>query len=109
MVKDARPVELRGHTYTLEFQNPLFVDKMERNEKGRKTLEDIINRTLDAEPGTYKVKAVLRGAALPAKVAQSRAPRVREAVPAPEAPSPFVEEVIRVFGGRILDDTDSST
>ena len=47
------------------------------------------------------------GYGLPSKVAHGTAPRVRETVPAPEPQhSPFLDEVIAVFGGQILDDDD---
>jgi hypothetical protein len=106
MVKDAKPIALSGKVFTLEFQNPLFVDKIERNEKGRKTLEDIICKTLDTQPGSYRIKPILHGTVTAPKVAISAAPHPREAAAAADAHSPFFDEVIAVFGGQILDESD---
>ena len=114
VIRDAEPVALNGHTVLLQFTSQFNVDKLEGNERGRAVVEDAINRTLQAEPGAYKVKGILKGHALPvrpaqgraadAKVAQSVAPKPREAAPMPEANGAFVDEVIAVFGGRLLDD-----
>ena len=88
------------------------VDRVEGNEKGRALLEDAINKTLGVEAGAYRVKAILKGAALPsrsaqAKLAQGLAPKAVETIQSPaasDAPGPFVEKVIAVFGGQLLDD-----
>lgn len=115
VIRDAEPVALNGHTVILQFTSQFNVDKLEGNERGRAVVEDAINRTLGSEPGAYKVKGILKGHALPArsgasriaevKVAQSLAPRPPDvAAPKPEANGAFVDEVIAVFGGRLLDD-----
>ena len=117
VIRDAEPVALSGQTVVLQFTSQFNVDRMESNERGRAVVEDAINRTLGTEPGTYKVKGVLKGHTLPArvtpgrapdtKVAQSVAPMPREtAAPKLDTPGPFVDEVIAVFGGRLLDDDD---
>jgi len=64
----------------------------------------IINKTLDVEPGTYKIKCVMQGQALPAKAVASPIPKAQVTTRLEEAHSPFVEEVIRVFGGKVLED-----
>jgi DNA polymerase-3 subunit gamma/tau len=104
LVRNAHPVSLVGHTVTLEVATPFDVDRL-GSERRRKVIEEIIDKTLGAENGTYRVKAIIKGTALPAKVAISPAPRVRETVSAP-APqhSAFLDEVIAVFGGQVLDD-----
>ncbi len=109
LVRDAKPTALHGHTFTLEFTSQFFVDRLAKNEKGRITIEDVINKTLDAAPETYKIKCIMQGEGGPANGAAkkvgmpSSAPR-----PAPtEADSALLDEVIAVFGGRVLDDTDA--
>ena len=77
-------------------------------------IEEIIDRTLGAELGTYKDKCDMAGQTLPergmsGRVAEPRTPQplapAREmAAIAADVPSPFVDEVIAVFGGRLLDD-----
>ncbi len=109
-VKAAKPVALQDHSVILEFDNQFSFDRVQSKEKGRKMIEEIINRTLGVEPETYKIKCLMHGQPLPTrgavgKVAQSLAPKPREAAPpAPARPGPFVDEVIAVFGGQLLDD-----
>ena len=77
-------------------------------------IEEIIDRTLGAELGTYKVKCVMAGQTLPVRGTPGRTSELRTpqplvltremAVVAADVPSPFVDEVIAVFGGRLLDD-----
>ncbi len=115
-VKAAKPVAIQDHSVILEFDNQFSFDRVQSKEKGRKMIEEIIDRTLGVEPATYKVKCVMAGQTLPVRGAVSRTtePRmpqalapVREmAVVAADVPSPFVDEVIAVFGGRLLDDDD---
>jgi DNA polymerase-3 subunit gamma/tau len=108
-VKAARPVAIQDRSIVLEFDNQFSFDRVQSKEKGRKMIEEIINRTLGAEPDTYKIKCVMAGQSLPVRssAAQNLAPKPREmATPAAPAdvPGPFVDEVIAVFGGRLLDD-----
>ncbi len=108
-VKAAKPVAVQEHSVILEFDNQFSFDRVQSKEKGRKMIEEIINRTLGADPDTYKVKCVMHGQTLPMRgVPPPPAPRPREmaAAVAADAPSPFVDEVIAVFGGRLLDDDD---
>ncbi len=118
VIRDAEPVALLGNVIILQFSSRFNVEKIEANEKGRQVLEDAINKTLGADVGPFRVKALLKGQPLPTgasaksqTVAQAAPPSpplaVRQAVPAASAtntPGPFVEEVIAVFGGRLLDD-----
>jgi DNA polymerase-3 subunit gamma/tau len=119
IIRDAEPVALMGQKVWLQFSGQFNVDRVEGNEKGRAVLEEAINKTLGVEAGTYQVKAILKGQPLPARattsrpegkvesIAQSVQPKPREqALPvAPsDAPGPFVEKVIAVFGGQLLDD-----
>ncbi|MGI4789127.1 MAG: DNA polymerase III subunit gamma/tau [Janthinobacterium lividum] len=114
-VKAAKPVAVQDRSVILEFDNQFSFDRVQSKEKGRKMIEEIINRTLGVEPDTYKVKCVMAGQALPIRsasgqspdprLAQSMTPKPRElAAVAADVPSPFVDEVIAVFGGRLLDD-----
>ncbi len=106
-VKAARPVAVQDHSVILEFDNQFSFDRVQSKEKGRKMIEEIINRTLGIDPDTYKVKCVMHGQTLPTRgVPQALPPKPREmaAAVAADVPGPFVEEVIAVFGGRLLDD-----
>ncbi len=116
-VKAAKPVAIQDHAVILEFDNQFSFDRVQSKEKGRKMIEEIIDRTLGAVPGTYKVKCVMAGQTLPTRsspgkpseshVTQSQAPaRPMAAAVAADVPSPFVDEVIAVFGGRLLDDDE---
>ncbi|MGO8671869.1 MAG: DNA polymerase III subunit gamma/tau [Capsulimonadaceae bacterium] len=119
MVKDATPIRFENSVFTLRFTNPLFVDRLEKNDRGRKTIEEIICRTLDVEPGTFRIRCVLESAM------STEPPASRPALDSPESPtvraltngreneSPtlserdsgqLMDEVIAVFGGKILDD-----
>lgn len=106
LVRNARPSAMTGHIVTLEVANAFDVDRLS-NDRRRKVVEDIINRALSAEPGTYRVKAVIKGSGGAAKIAISPPPRVREQADATASHSPFLDEVIAVFGGRVLDEPDS--
>ncbi len=108
-VKAAKPVAVQDRSVILEFDNQFSFDRVQSKEKGRKMIEEIINRTLGVDPDTYKVKCVMHGQTLLTRGAsQAPAPRPREmaAAVAADVPSPFVDEVIAVFGGRLLDDED---
>ncbi len=109
LVRDAKPVALHGHTFTLEFTSQFFVDRLAKNDKGRTTIEDVINKTLDAAPETYKIKCVMQGEGGPPN-GTARKVSLPPSTPAPahaEADSALLDEVIAVFGGRVLDDTDA--
>ena len=108
-VKAAKPVALHDHSVILEFDNQFSFDRVQSKEKGRKMIEEIINRTLGADPDTYKVKCVMHGQTLPTRGGSSASPpkpRELAAVVVADVPGPFVDEVIAVFGGRLLDDDD---
>jgi hypothetical protein len=152
IVKDAAPIQLDGTVFLLRFSSRFHIDRLEKNDKGRKALEEIINKTLDAPPGTYKIRCVLAGqepqrpasapaargqgetsaagpraqseappaaprghaetpAATPHSHAGTSAAAMRGQAEAPPALAPFpdpdsdlVEDVIAVFGGRIIED-----
>ncbi len=109
LVRDAKPMALHGQTFTLEFTSRFFVDKLAKNEKGRTTIEDVINKTLDVAPETYKIKCVMQGEGISAN---GPAKKISMPSPAPLAGAPqqdsaLLDEVIAVFGGRVLDDPDA--
>ena len=108
LIKDGRAVSLHGHTFTLEFSSNFNVDRISKNEAGRRMIEDQINRTLGEPEGTFRVKGILRGeSGGPAKVGQSAPPRPRGPEPAPARQAvmdPLMDEVIAVFGGQIVED-----
>lgn len=123
MIKEALPVALNDRVITLQVKSQFNVDRLESNERGRKVIEDIINKTLECEPGTYKIKCVLETQTRPAVSQSSRQPvsndtatpeRINQSV-APSRPpqpkpvvkqeeSPLVDEVIAVFGGQVIKD-----
>ncbi len=111
-LREGEPFSLSGSTILIQFPSSASVDKLEGNERGKQLLEEAVNKTLGVEAGTYRVKAMLRGAAVPVGAAQEKAAlmpavQLREAAaPVQEKPSPFVDEVIAVFGGRLLDDDE---
>ena len=107
-VSEAKPVAITGNVVMLEFAQPFHFDRVNGKEALRQFIEENICKTLDAPQGTYRVKCIMEGQALPSrsvqtKVAQSLAPPAA-APAAGDAPSPFVEKVIAVFGGQLLDD-----
>ena len=107
-VCEAKPVAISGNVVMLEFAQPFHFDRVNGKEALRQFIEENICKTLDAPQGTYRVKCIMEGQALPSrsvqtKVAQSLAPPAA-APAAGDAPSPFVEKVIAVFGGQLLDD-----
>ena len=115
VIRDAEPVALLGSVVILQFSSLFNVEKIESNEKGRQVLEDAINKTLGADAGPFKVKALLQGNPLPSgaagkprttpPAATAPAPtRAAPEAPAANVPGAFVEEVIAVFGGKLLDD-----
>ncbi len=108
IIRDAQPIALTGQTVTLQFTSDFNVDKVEKNARGREVVEEAINKTLGTEPGFFKVRGILKGQPLPTRVGPGRAPQTAPSLPAPAAagdkPGAFVDEVIAVFGGRLLDD-----
>ena len=111
-LREGEPFSLSGSTILIQFPSSASVDKLEGNERGKQLLEEAVNKTLGVEAGTYRVKAMLRGAAVPVRAVQEKttspsAAQTRGTEPAIAAkPSPFVDEVIAVFGGRLLDDDE---
>lgn len=105
IIRDGHPAALVGSVITLEFVSRFPVEKLETNDKARKLLEEVINKTLDVEPGTYRVKAALRGTSAPVKLALGAAPKAHTSES--EAHSPLMDEVIAVFGGRVFDDSET--
>ena len=110
-VSAAKPVQISGSVVALEFAHPFHFERVNGKEALRQFIEENICKTLDVAPGTYRVKCIMEGQALPtrsmqAKVAQSLAPTAPAVTQAPAAdtPSPFVEKVIAVFGGQLLED-----
>ena len=110
-VSAAKPVQISGSVVALEFAHPFHFERVNGKEALRQFIEENICKTLDVAPGTYRVKCIMEGQALPtrsmqAKVAQSLAPPVPAVTQAPAAdtPGPFVEKVIAVFGGQLLED-----
>jgi len=110
IIRDARPIALTEQTVTLQFTSEFNVDKVEKNARGRGVVEEAINKTLGTEPGFYKVRGVLKGQPPPPSGGLGRtAPSAPTSPPPPAAPAgdkpgAFVDEVIAVFGGRLLDD-----
>jgi DNA polymerase-3 subunit gamma/tau len=106
MIQDATPIRLEGTLITLQFQSAFHVDRLDSNVRGRKAIEDIINRTLGLEPDTYHIKCV-RASSAPEPAPPAAAIRQSGLPPAAaphEEPGQLLETVIAVFGGAVIDD-----
>ncbi len=106
-VSEAKPVDISGKVVALEFAQQFHFDRVNGKDALRQFIEENICKTLDVPQGSYRVKCIMEGQALPTrsmqtKVAQSLAPQAPPA--AGDVPGPFVEKVIAVFGGQLLDD-----
>ena len=93
----------------LEFAQQFHFDRVNGKEALRQFIEENICKTLDVPQGTYRIKCIMEGQALPTrsmqtKVAQSLAPQPQAQAATEDAPGPFLEKVIAVFGGQLLDD-----
>jgi DNA polymerase-3 subunit gamma/tau len=106
-VRDASPIAVREKTIFLQFSGRFHYERMESSEKGRKALEDIINKTLGLEPGTYKIKCTMQGENSAIRSATPGPPKPAPAVVEEAQESPLMDEVIAVFGGRVLDEDGS--
>jgi len=104
-VKAASPIALLDRTIVLEFNNQFSFDRVSSKERGRKMIETIINQTLGSEPGTYQIKCVMHGQVVPSHELQTKVSQTIKPAKKLEAErGPFVDEVIAVFGGQLLDD-----
>ncbi len=113
-MNEAKPVDISGNTVTLEFAHPFHYERVQGKEPLREFIADSICRTLDVELGTYRVKCIMAGQIVPQRPSQNGALQnkgtqgsltpVRHDSPLTDTPSPFVQKVIAVFGGELLDD-----
>jgi len=108
-VSEAKPVDISGKVVALEFTQQFHFDRVNGKEALRQFIEENICKTLDVPQGSYRIKCIMEGQALPTrsmqtKVAQSLAPQPQAPAATGDAPGPFVEKVIAVFGGQLLDD-----
>ena len=109
-VSEATPIDISSGVVFLQFAHPFHFERVNGKEALRVFIEENICKTLDAPPGTYRVKCLMEGQQLPqptlqARVAQSLPPAPPAGTQAvADTPGPFVEKVIAVFGGQLLDD-----
>ena len=112
LVNNARPIALESNTFTLAFTKQSFIDML-NNPKGKGFLEGMIDKVLRVDKGTYRVKGVLTDSASAAanhvvrSVEPAAPPPVLETQPLPEAPeasTELLDEVIAIFGGKIIED-----
>jgi len=96
-VEAAEPVDISGNVILLEFSHSFHFDRVQSKEALRHCIEENICKTLEVPPGSYRTKCIMKGQALP-----QRSHAIQKA--AADAPGPFVEKVIAVFGGQLLED-----
>lgn len=100
VILDACPEEQRGNTIVLSFSSKWNVDKLDKP-KARAVIEEVINHTLRAEDNTYHISAVLRAPA--PQSAPAEATRQESFVQQTLDSSPLLDEVIAVFGGKLIE------
>ncbi len=108
-LREGEPVSLQGNVIVVKFASSASVDRLEGNERGKQLLEEAVNKTLGVALGTYRVKAMLNGTLAPSRSPQDKATQILSVQTVPttsEQSSAFVDEVMAVFGGRLLDDDD---
>jgi DNA polymerase-3 subunit gamma/tau len=103
VIKDAGIESQQGNTLVLSFSNKWNVDKLDKP-RARAAIEEVINRTLRAAPGTYRIQAVLRTEPTLQPVVEP--PRVEKTIQQTLDSSPLLDEVIAVFGGKIIEEQD---
>ena len=96
-IRDGKAVQAVGKVITIELIEPLHVDRMTKNDRGRKVFEDILNKTLDLPENTYTVRCVLR-VSTPQRV-QPEPARVETY----QNDGELLDKVIAEFGGTLLD------
>jgi hypothetical protein len=95
-----------GNIITLEFTLPSYYAKLE-SPRAMDRLTEVINKVLKKAPKTIKIKAVLRAPNAPAPetpLAQTSPTGGSVQQGMEDSPSDLLDEVISVFGGRIIDD-----
>jgi DNA polymerase III subunit gamma/tau len=103
-VKDAKPISQIDDVITLEFTQPAFVARLE-NIRAMERLQEVVNKVLKKSPKTFKIRAVLQGQVAP--ISGKPKPKIipHAADAAESAPLDLLDEVISVFGGRIIEDS----
>jgi hypothetical protein len=116
LMNDATPISQVGQVITLEFTMKTHTDKLAENPKRLERVQEVINKALKKPPRTFTVRAVLRGEHEPFRngrkpgkpETQQRAAAAAKPLPVPDdGPSDLLDEVIAVFGGRIIEDDNS--
>ncbi len=107
VMNDATPIAQSGQVITLEFTQSSYLARLE-SPRAMERLQDVINKALKKPPKTFKIHAVLHGAIEPARRAENVAGAKgnRQDQAADDAPSDLLDEVISVFGGRIIRDDE---
>jgi DNA polymerase III subunit gamma/tau len=104
LMNDATPIAQVGQIITIEFANKSNTDKLAENPRRLEFLENAVNKTLRKPPKTFKVRPVLRGAPDLTNLGKSNG-STPKAKPVPDdSPSDLLDEVIAVFGGKIIED-----
>jgi DNA polymerase III gamma/tau subunit len=105
LMNDAKPIAQVGQTIVLEFTQSSFVARLE-SPRAMEKLQEVINKVLKKQPKTISIKAVLKGAPTTQKPATTTARETSKNISAAvtdAAPSDLLDEVISVFGGRIIE------
>jgi DNA polymerase-3 subunit gamma/tau len=105
LMTDATPIDQTGQTITLEFTQSSFIARLE-SPRAMEKLQDVINKVLKKAPKTFKVRAVLRDdSPRPVAAEPTHINPIHQHQPVPDdSPTDLLDEVISIFGGRIIDE-----
>jgi DNA polymerase-3 subunit gamma/tau len=109
LITDAKPIAIENNVVTLQFgkQGAFHVDRLNNpaKPKAREIVEEVISLALGAEPGAFRVRAVLESAAPPPPEKRPAKDESRRSNATAKS-DPLMDEVMAVFGGRVLDDSE---
>lgn len=110
LIKDATPIAQDGKTITLAFTQQANLSATMDSPRRRSFVEEIINKTLGVAQGTYRLKGILANSSHGSvkkddqKRPEPAAPRQESLPEAFDGSSELLDEVIEVFGGKIIEE-----